>query len=124
MPLFTDLRSVQTLVDGDRLQIRYGAQDVSTHDSGAYTGEISRQCWPSWLLVRRGGHSERREYHAESGCVVNAKAHERGRRHDADRVRGRGAGSGRPPSSPAHPRAVAGSLVSFSAEQVAGLVVA
>ncbi len=41
VPPFTDLRSVQTLVDGDRLAIRYGAQDVSQHDSGAYTGEVS-----------------------------------------------------------------------------------
>ncbi len=41
LPPFTDLRSVQTLVDGDRLKIKYGAQDVSAHDSGAYTGEIS-----------------------------------------------------------------------------------
>ncbi len=41
VPPYTDLRSVQTLVDGDRLQIRYGAQDVSVHDDGAYTGEIS-----------------------------------------------------------------------------------
>ena len=41
VPPFTDLRSVQTLVDGDHLAIRYGAQDVSAHDSGAYTGEIS-----------------------------------------------------------------------------------
>ena len=40
LPPYTDLRSVQTLVDGDRLQIRYGAQDVSVHDDGAYTGEI------------------------------------------------------------------------------------
>ena len=41
LPPFTDLRSVQTLVDGDKLKIKYGAQDVSAHDSGAYTGEIS-----------------------------------------------------------------------------------
>src|SRR3546814_19120773 len=41
IPPFTDLRSVQTMVDGDRLKIRYGAQDVSTQDSGAFTGEIS-----------------------------------------------------------------------------------
>src|SRR3954463_5063627 len=41
LPPFTDLRSVQTCVDGDKLSIRYGAQDVSTQDSGAYTGEIS-----------------------------------------------------------------------------------
>ncbi|MFA6576456.1 MAG: triose-phosphate isomerase, partial [Nocardioides sp.] len=37
-PPFTDLRSVQTLVDGDRLSVKYAAQDVSTQDSGAYTG--------------------------------------------------------------------------------------
>jgi triosephosphate isomerase len=75
VPPFTDLRSVQTLVDGDRLSIGYGAQDVSTHDGGAYTGEISAA-----MLARLGcsyvvvGHSERREYHAESDAVVNAKA--------------------------------------------------
>ena len=75
VPPFTDLRSVQTLVDGDRLSIRYGAQDVSEHDGGAYTGEISAA-----MLARLGcsyvvvGHSERREYHAESDAVVNAKA--------------------------------------------------
>ena len=76
VPPFTDLRSVQTLVDGDRLQIRYGAQDVSTHDAGAYTGEISAAMLAklgcSYVVV---GHSERREYHAESDAVVNAKAH-------------------------------------------------
>ena len=47
LPPFTDLRSVQTLVDGDKLKIKYGAQDVSAHDSGAYTGEISARCSPS-----------------------------------------------------------------------------
>src|ERR1043165_9594212 len=41
LPPYTDLRSVQTLVDGDRMKIKYGAQDVSTHDPGAYTGEIA-----------------------------------------------------------------------------------
>jgi triosephosphate isomerase (TIM) len=75
IPPYTDLRSVQTLVDGDRLAIRYGAQDVSAHDSGAYTGEIS-----ATMLARLGcsyvvvGHSERRQYHAESDELVNAKA--------------------------------------------------
>ena len=43
LPPFTDLRSVQTLIDGDRLDLRHGAQDLSAHDSGAYTGEISRR---------------------------------------------------------------------------------
>src|SRR5947209_13213667 len=41
LPPFVDLRSVQTLVDGDRLLIGYGAQDVSQQDAGAYTGDVS-----------------------------------------------------------------------------------
>ncbi|MEV7423856.1 MULTISPECIES: triose-phosphate isomerase [unclassified Streptomyces] len=71
---FTDLRSVQTLVDGDKLKIKYGAQDISAYDSGAYTGEISGpmlaklKC--AYVAV---GHSERRQYHAESDEVCNAK---------------------------------------------------
>src|SRR5215213_7570287 len=75
VPPFTDLRSVQTLVDGDHLAIRYAGQDVSEHDSGAYTGEISASMLAklgcSYVVV---GHSERREYHAESDQVVNIKA--------------------------------------------------
>jgi triosephosphate isomerase (TIM) len=75
VPPFTDLRSVQTLVDGDRLSIRYGAQDVSMHDAGAYTGEIAASMLAklgcSYVVV---GHSERREYHGESDDTVNAKA--------------------------------------------------
>jgi triosephosphate isomerase len=42
-PPFTDLRSVQSLVDGDDLRVVYGAQDLSDQDSGAYTGDISGQ---------------------------------------------------------------------------------
>jgi len=74
LPPYTDIRSVQTMVDGDRLQLVYGAQDLSAHDSGAYTGEISGS-----MLAKLGctyvviGHSERREYHAESDELVNAK---------------------------------------------------
>lgn len=74
LPPFTDIRSVQTLVTGDKLEIRYGAQDVSQHVSGAYTGEISPQ-----FLARLGctyvlvGHSERRQYHAEDEALTNAK---------------------------------------------------
>ena len=75
IPPFTDIRGVQTLVDGDRLSIRYGAQDVSEHDGGAYTGEISASMLAklgcSYVVV---GHSERREHHGESDAVVNAKA--------------------------------------------------
>ena len=75
IPPFTDIRSVQTLVDGDKLKLKYGAQDVSAFDSGAYTGEISgaflAKLGVSYAVV---GHSERREFHAESDAVVNAKA--------------------------------------------------
>ncbi|GAA4127965.1 triose-phosphate isomerase [Nocardioides fonticola] len=127
IPPFTDLRSVQTLVDGDRLAVKYGAQDVSVHESGAYTGEIS-----SGMLAKLGcsyvvvGHSERREYHAETDAIVNAKAH-------------RALGDGMTPivcvgeglevrqagEHVAYTLAqVDGSLAGFTPEQVAGLVVA
>jgi triosephosphate isomerase len=75
IPPFTDLRSVQTLVDGDKLKLTYGAQDLSPHDAGAYTGDISGA-----FLAKLGctfvvvGHSERRTYHAEDDAVVAAKA--------------------------------------------------
>lgn len=72
---FTDIRSVQTLIDGDRLPIVHGAQDVSAHDKGAYTGEISAEMLAklnvSYVAV---GHSERREYHGEDDALINAKA--------------------------------------------------
>ena len=74
LPPFVDLRSVQTLVDGDKLRIGYGAQDLSPHDSGAYTGDISgamlAKLGCSYVVV---GHSERRQYHAETDEIVNAK---------------------------------------------------
>ncbi len=74
LPPFTDLRSVQTLVDGDRLKIGYGAQDISRYEKGAYTGEVS-----GLMLAKLGcsyvlcGHSERRQYHHEDDALVNAK---------------------------------------------------
>ncbi|OBI49318.1 triose-phosphate isomerase [Mycobacterium kyorinense] len=74
IPPFTDLRSVQTLVDGDKLRLTYGAQDLSQHDSGAYTGEISgvflAKLGCSYVVV---GHSERRTYHSEDDALVAAK---------------------------------------------------
>jgi triosephosphate isomerase len=75
IPPFTDIRSIQTLVDGDGLKIKYGAQDISAQDSGAFTGEIS-----GVMLAKLGcafaviGHSERRQYHSESDELVNRKA--------------------------------------------------
>ncbi|MFC4017720.1 triose-phosphate isomerase [Micromonospora sp. GCM10011542] len=74
LPPFTDLRTVQTAVDGDKLLIGYGAQDLSPHASGAYTGDISgpmlAKLGCTYVLV---GHSERRAYHHEHDGVVNAK---------------------------------------------------
>jgi triosephosphate isomerase (TIM) len=74
LPPFTALRSVQTLVQGDKLKLQYGAQDLSPHPDGAYTGDISGR-----MLAKLGcryvlaGHSERRQYHCESDELVNAK---------------------------------------------------
>ncbi|WP_101257741.1 triose-phosphate isomerase [Streptomyces barkulensis] len=74
LPPFTDLRSVQTLVDGDKLKIRYGAQDISAHVSGAYTGEVSGAMLAklncTYVAI---GHSERRQYHGETDELCNAK---------------------------------------------------
>lgn len=74
LPPFTDLRSVQTLVQGDQLELKYGAQDLSAYDSGAYTGEVSgaflSKLGCSYVVV---GHSERREYHQESDELVGRK---------------------------------------------------
>jgi triosephosphate isomerase (TIM) len=74
LPPATALRSVQTLVTGDKLPLGYGGQDLSPHDGGAYTGDISGA-----MLAALGcshvvvGHSERREHHGEDDALVNAK---------------------------------------------------
>ena len=74
LPPFVNIRTVQTAVEAGGLPISYGAQDISAHESGAYTGEISGS-----MLTALGctyvavGHSERREYHGEDEQVTGAK---------------------------------------------------
>ncbi|MBY6435181.1 triose-phosphate isomerase [Rhodococcus kroppenstedtii] len=74
IPPFTDIRSVQTLVEGDKLLLTYGAQDLSPHDQGAYTGDISgaflAKLGCTYVVV---GHSERRAGHGEDDATVLAK---------------------------------------------------
>ena len=80
LPPFVDLRSVQTMVDGDRLRIGYGGQDLSPHEAGAHTGDTSgamlAKLGCSYVVV---GHSERRQDHAESDDLVRAKVLAAGR---------------------------------------------
>ncbi len=73
-PPFTDLRTVQTLLDADKLQLRLGAQDISKHDAGAFTGEIAgsflKKLNVEYVLV---GHSERRAFHREDDDLIRDK---------------------------------------------------
>jgi triosephosphate isomerase len=74
IPPFTDIRSIQTLIDGDRLRLTYGAQDLSPEASGAFTGDIAgsmlHKLGCTYVLI---GHSERRAIHAESDALINRK---------------------------------------------------
>ncbi|HAM27962.1 MAG TPA: triose-phosphate isomerase [Microbacteriaceae bacterium] len=73
-PPFTDLRSVQTLISADKLPLKFGGQDLSAYDSGAYTGEISGAFLKAldcqYVII---GHSERRTLHNEGDDEVAAK---------------------------------------------------
>lgn len=73
-PPFTDLRTVQTLLDADKIPFALGAQDLSTKDSGAYTGEVSgvflSKLSCTYVII---GHSERRDYHHETDGIVAEK---------------------------------------------------
>ena len=127
LPPFTDIRSVQTLVDGDKIDLRYGGQDISAADKGAYTGEISGA-----MLAKLGctfavvGHSERRQYHAETDEIVNAKV-KAAFRHDLTPIVcvGEGLDVRKAGEQVAFTLAqVDGALADLTADQVASLVIA
>jgi triosephosphate isomerase len=73
-PPFTDIRSVQTLIESDSLGFAFGAQDVSPFDDGAHTGDISGEFLKKlncrYVII---GHSERRQDHHENDELVAAK---------------------------------------------------
>ena len=73
-PPFTDIRSVQTLIEGDGLRFSLGAQHCHYEEKGAYTGEIA----PGFLAKLNVrfvicGHSERREIFGETNEIVHKK---------------------------------------------------
>ena len=74
-PSFTSLRSVQVLVEADKLHVAYGAQSVSVTTQGAFTGDVSADMIAhlgcSYVIV---GHSARRQYFAETAQTVNKRA--------------------------------------------------
>lgn len=74
-PPFTDIRSAQTLIAADKLKIALGAQDISIHEPGAFTGEVAgafiKKLECRFVIT---GHSERRSYHGEGDALVAEKS--------------------------------------------------
>jgi triosephosphate isomerase len=127
LPSFTSIRSVQTLIDGDKLPLRFGAQDLSRHDKGAYTGEVSgaflAKLGCTYVVV---GHSERREHHHEDDALVNAKV-QAAYRHDLTPILcvGEGLAVRREAGHVAHTvEQLEAALAGVTAEQAASVVVA
>jgi len=75
-PPFTDLRTVQTAIDSDKMKLQLGAQSCHWAEKGAFTGEVSpamlAKLHVQWVLV---GHSERRELFGETDEIVRKKLH-------------------------------------------------
>ena len=126
-PPFTDLRSVQTILQADDVPIALGAQNCHAEDSGAFTGEVAPPMLAKldvkYVIV---GHSERRELFGETDDVVNAKA-KSVLSHEmtpivcvGETIDERTAGDARSKVA----RQIAGSLAGLDASAVSGLVIA